>query len=121
MKVTNPKKVPKSWGYELWIYNDVEYCGKLLIFPHKGSYFSMHYHIQKKESWYVQQGSFELRYIDTSTGDTCSLILETGHTITIEQGQPHQLISLQDNSIIFEVSTKHFDDDSFRITRNKYV
>ena len=30
--VKPPKRVEKLWGYELWIHNDEEYCGKLLVF-----------------------------------------------------------------------------------------
>jgi len=30
--ITTPKRVEKKWGYELWIHNDYEYCGKLLVF-----------------------------------------------------------------------------------------
>lgn len=115
-----PKVVQKTWGYEKWIYNDEEYCGKLLVFPNKLSHFSMHYHLLKKESWYVQSGSFRLIYIDTVNGKKEVLVLEVGESITIERGQPHQLIALEDNSIMFEVSTQHFDDDSCRITRDVY-
>ena len=49
--ITSPKRVEKKWGYELWIHNDSEYCGKLLVFTKERNRFSMHYHIQKKESW----------------------------------------------------------------------
>ena len=115
-----PKIVQKSWGYEKWIYNDTEYCGKLLVFPNKMSHFSMHYHLIKKESWYVQSGSFELTYIDTVNGEVEFLELSVGDSITIERGQPHQLMALEDNSIVFEVSTEHFDEDSYRITRDIY-
>ncbi len=30
--VKPPKRVEKLWGYELWIHNDEEYCGKRLVF-----------------------------------------------------------------------------------------
>ena len=43
---TKPKTVLKNWGYELWIHNDVDYCGKLLVFTSEGNKFSMHYHIK---------------------------------------------------------------------------
>ena len=36
--VKPPKRVEKLWGYELWIHNDEEYCGKLLVFE-KGRRF----------------------------------------------------------------------------------
>jgi quercetin dioxygenase-like cupin family protein len=83
-------------------------------------FFSMHYHLLKKETWFVQEGSFELRYINVDEGSTNSIKLTEGDSIVIERGQPHQLIALEDSSIILEVSTEHFDSDSYRITREKY-
>ena len=44
--------------------------------------------------------------------------VEPGDSVLIERGQPHQLTSLKPNSIVFEVSTQHFDEDSYRIYRN---
>ena len=120
MKIQEPKVVPKTWGYELWIHNDKKYCGKLLVFPKIDSFFSMHYHLLKKETWYVQEGSFELRYIQLEDGTSKSMKLNKGDTVVVERGQPHQLIALENNSIILEVSTEHLDNDSYRITRGKY-
>ena len=37
------KHVPKGWGYEKWIVNTPEYCGKLLFF-NEGKRCSWHYH-----------------------------------------------------------------------------
>jgi mannose-6-phosphate isomerase-like protein (cupin superfamily) len=115
--IIKPKIVKKVWGEEIWIHNDEEYCGKLLRFHNKGSKFSMHYHIVKKESWYVGRGSFEYKFIDTNTAVEDSIIVNEGTCITIERGMPHQLIALEDNSEIFEVSTQHFDEDSYRIRK----
>lgn len=118
MEIQKPKRVEKTWGYELWIHNDEEYCGKLLVFPKQFSRFSLHYHILKKETWYIQSGSFELHWIDTENGRLVIDVLNEGDTVLINRGQPHQLVSLQDNSVVFEVSTEHFDEDSYRIYRN---
>ena len=113
-----PKKVEKIWGHELWIHNDEDYCGKLLVFPKKGSHFSMHYHLKKKETWYVQSGSFQFNWINVEDGQHDSRIIKVGDSVLINRGLPHQLISLEDNSVVFEVSTEHFDEDSYRIYRN---
>ena len=59
VEIKSPKKVEKAWGYELWIHNDSDYCGKLLVFTKQGNKFSMHYHLKKKETWYVQSGGFD--------------------------------------------------------------
>jgi len=113
--IVQPKIVEKGWGEEVWIHNDEEYCGKLLRFFKAGNKFSLHYHIIKKESWYVGKGSFEYIMLDTENGVETSTIIKEGTCITIERGMPHQLIALEDMSEIFEVSTQHFDEDSYRI------
>lgn len=118
MKV-KPIRVEKAWGYELWIHNDSQYCGKLLVFENEGNRFSMHYHMIKNETWYVQKGAFEFHWIDTETATLQKDILNVGDAVYIEKGKPHQLIALESESIVFEVSTEHFDSDSYRIYKNK--
>ena len=105
--------VPKGWGKEVIFVNNDEYCGKLLCFE-KDKKFSMHYHIKKKETWYVSKGSFILIWVETDTGTTHTEYLKVGDVITNERGEPHQLIALEDSEV-FEVSTKHYDEDSFRM------
>jgi hypothetical protein len=39
VEIKQPPKVEKAWGYELWIHNDNEYCGKLLVFNNTGDKF----------------------------------------------------------------------------------
>jgi quercetin dioxygenase-like cupin family protein len=105
--------VPKGWGKEIIFVNNDEYCGKLLCFE-KDKKFSMHYHIKKKETWYVSKGSFILIWVETDSGTTHTEYLKVGDVITNERGEPHQLIALEDSEV-FEVSTKHYDEDSFRM------
>ena len=105
--------VPKGWGKEVIFVNNDEYCGKLLCFE-KDKKFSMHYHIKKKETWYVSKGRFILIWVETNTGTTYTEYLNVGDVITNERGEPHQLIALEDAEV-FEVSTKHYDEDSFRM------
>lgn len=105
--------VPKGWGHEIIFENNEKYCGKLLVFK-KGLQFSMHYHLIKDETWYVQEGEFLYRWIDTSVGELHERKLIEGDSVRQRVGQPHQLESLTGGTI-FEVSTQHFDDDSYRI------
>ena len=106
-------KIPKGWGDEVIICNHELYCGKLLRFL-KGAKFSMHYHMIKDETWYVDQGEFIYRWIDTETAEVIEQKLNVGDTVRQLPGQPHQLEALTDG-IIFEVSTQHFDSDSYRV------
>ncbi len=105
--------VPKVWGHEVIFVNNDEYCGKLLCF-NKGKKCSMHYHLKKKETWYVSKGRFIIVWVDTENGITYTEELKVGDVITNERGEPHQLIALEDAEV-FEVSTKHYDEDSFRM------
>jgi mannose-6-phosphate isomerase-like protein (cupin superfamily) len=119
VKIQHPKRVNKKWGYELWIHNDTDYCGKLLVFTKSGNKFSMHYHMIKDETWYVQSGAFQFDWIDTENGERCYTQIQEGDVIEIKKGLPHQLTALTEEATIFEVSTQHFDEDSYRIYRNQ--
>ena len=112
-KVCEVCKVPKGWGEEIIIENNEMYCGKLLIFK-EGCKFSMHYHLIKDETWYVDKGTFTYRWIDTETAEVNEQQLNPGDVVRQRVGQPHQIIALTDGTI-FEVSTQHFDEDSYRV------
>jgi mannose-6-phosphate isomerase-like protein (cupin superfamily) len=107
------EKIVKNWGYEYIIINNDKYCGKILHFL-KNKKFSMHFHILKTETWFVNSGKFRFRWINTSNADIQEEILEIGDIITNEIGEPHQIECLEEGDI-FEISTKHFDSDSYRV------
>ena len=115
-KKTTPEFVAKGWGREIVFANNPEYCGKILSF-HKGKKFSMHYHVQKKETWYVAQGRFLFHWLDGATGQRHSEYLCVGDVVTNERGEAHQVEALEEPSDLFEVSTQHFDCDSYRIAK----
>ena len=106
------KFVPKGWGFEKWIVNNEEYCGKLLYFV-KGKRCSWHYHILKDETFYIQSGKVLLKYSETDTSEF-EQILGPGDNFHIHRGLRHQIIALEDTEL-FEFSTQHFDSDSNRI------
>jgi len=107
------KKVEKGWGYELWIHNDEKYCGKLLFFS-KGKKCSLHYHKLKHETFYVQTGSLKCTFID---GDkTENVVLSPGDVKEIHPGLVHQMEAIED-TVMFEFSTQHFDEDSYRLQK----
>ena len=87
------KHVPKGWGYEKWIVNTEEYCGKLL-FLNEGKRCSWHYHKLKDETFYLQPGD----------------------KFHIYRGLRHQMIAIEDSEL-FEFSTEHFDEDSIRVKK----
>jgi len=114
MSFSEIKFVPKGWGHEKWIVNTDEYCGKLLFF-NKGKRCSWHYHKLKDETFYLQSGSLLLFYGDTdSLKDAKTIVLEPGDKFHIHRGLRHQMVA-QADSELFEFSTQHFDEDSYRV------
>jgi len=110
------KFVPKGWGFEKWIANNKDYCGKLLYIV-KGRKCSWHYHVLKDETFYVQSGKIKLLYSDEDDLiNALEVILCPGDKFHIYRGLRHQMIALQDTEL-FEFSTQHFDEDSIRIIR----
>ena len=108
--------VEKGWGWERWICNGPEYCGKLLFFE-KGKRCSWHVHRLKDEVFYLQSGLMTVIYSEKDDIDSASKItLEPGMNFHVYRGLRHQMIA-HENSELFEFSTQHFDSDSYRITK----
>jgi mannose-6-phosphate isomerase-like protein (cupin superfamily) len=118
-------RVDKSWGYEdIFVSND-KYCAKYLVFDKMGNKTSMHFHKEKEETWTVVRGSFVVKYIETDIANEREKILrevriDSGfeqETFTIKPLMPHQLIALEHNSIMLEVSTPDSVEDNYRLYR----
>lgn len=114
--------VSKKWGYELWIENNSQYCGKHLhVMPNKQC--SVHYHKNKKETFYVIDGELIIEYsscLDRSNWENMINIniklLSKGESFTIEPFTAHRFYSGSKSSCDFiEISTHHNDNDSFRL------
>tara|TARA_B110000503_G_scaffold12801_1_gene17442 strand:- start:34302 stop:34679 length:378 start_codon:yes stop_codon:yes gene_type:complete len=107
--------VKKGWGYELiWATND-KYCGKIMVFEKAGNKFSMHFHKEKDETWFVNNGKFKLRYIETHNATVREAVLKEGDVWRNLPLVPHQLEALEDGSSITEVSTPDSVEDNFRL------
>jgi mannose-6-phosphate isomerase-like protein (cupin superfamily) len=136
------KFVSKRWGYELWIENNKDYCGKhLRVMP--DHWCSFHYHINKKETFYVIDGELLLAHspysedLAKNIGEkhdpwhdwkishkrrSCfyhrfkTRVLTKGDSFTI---RPHTIHTFTSNTSspcdFIEVSTFHEDSDSIRI------
>jgi quercetin dioxygenase-like cupin family protein len=114
MSFSEIKFVPKGWGFEKWIVNNEEYCGKLLYLV-KGKRCSWHYHKLKDETFYIQSGKIKLLYGDEDDPkNAIEIILSPGDKFHIYRGLRHQMTALKDTEL-FEFSTQHFDEDSHRL------
>jgi mannose-6-phosphate isomerase-like protein (cupin superfamily) len=115
----NPKRVDKEWGYEVWLANnkDEDYCGKIL-FIEEGKSTSMHYHVDKHETFYVIDGTLRvdmLRHKDKPDHHPFTMTCKEGESMEMKREQPHKLIAAGGNVTIIEISKFHRDEDSHRI------
>lgn len=108
------RRIDKSWGYEQWIHNNDEYCGKLLVFTVEGGHTSMHFHALKRETMHCAMGRFAIDFIDMETGAEYTVSLLSGDAVEIPRYQLHRIRSLELCSVLYEFGTPHRDDDSYR-------
>jgi quercetin dioxygenase-like cupin family protein len=114
-----PERHEKGWGYEDWIANNEKYCGKLLFFK-KGKRCSLHFHKEKDETFYLQSGKMEIVLADSKEeyekGNFEKITISPGECVHIWPGRVHQMIALEDSEL-FEFSTQHKEEDSYRIIK----
>lgn len=107
--------VEKGWGSEYIFASTDKYCGKLLKF-NAGAKFSMHFHAQKDESWYVLSGKFVVEHIDTAVAEVHGKYLNPGDVWHNPPLLPHRLICVEEGTII-EVSTPDSVEDNYRVQK----
>ena len=115
------KIVNKKWGYEIWLENSKDYCGKHLhVLPSKWS--SVHYHREKRETYYIISGELLVEYSTDlnenrwKSGFVGNKILKKGEAFTIERMVAHRFTSnLVTPCDFVEISTYHDDNDCYRI------
>jgi quercetin dioxygenase-like cupin family protein len=96
------KEILKDWGKELWIAEEAEYGGKILIIRENKS-TSQHYHKDKKETIYCFKGLVDIVLTDKM------VTLREGEDITLYPRTIHRIIGKKD-SVLFEVSTPQLAD-----------
>lgn len=115
------KRVEKAWGHEIWLANNKEedYCGKIL-FIKQGHHTSMHYHLEKHETFYVLEGTLRvdmLRDRKKSTAHPFTMTVKRGESMEMERGQAHSLMANSEDVTLIEISKFHKDEDSHRLYR----
>jgi len=102
MEVKTHKIIEKPWGREIWITKEEKYAAKILEIK-RGERSSLHYHKKKKETMYILKGKLKILV------DGKEFLLTEGESITLNPGEVHRLIALEDISTI-EASTPEFED-----------
>ena len=107
------KFVKKVWGSEIWITNSELYCGKILNLK-KGYFCSFHSHKIKEETFYILEGKVLMKI------NKQERVMSEGDVVHILPGVYHRFTGWEDSRII-EISTQHFEDDSYRLDKSGKV
>lgn len=123
-----PKRVDKTWGYELHYRNDDNYCMKLLHFNGPSLDWndptelnledtawstSMHLHVLKHETLLVTRGILTLQLIVNKKIQVHKLT--EGMAWVVCPGHIHRLSAIDGPVDLVEASTKDYEDDSVRV------
>lgn len=101
--------VEKVWGREEIIVNTSLYAGKILHLD-KGARCSIHWHEQKRETFYCMSGKVQIEIEDEGPR-----IILPGDKVDVPRYTKHRFTGIEDSKLI-EFSTHDDPNDSFRIT-----
>ena len=99
-----------KWGRELRLVNGI-YCGKLLELSVSDTPGSLHYHVQKIESFVVLSGVVCIRTPDHAVQEA---LYYAGSVLTLRPTERHQFFAVGHPALLLEVSTPHADSDTYR-------
>jgi mannose-6-phosphate isomerase-like protein (cupin superfamily) len=106
-KVENDfESVSKNWGHEELIYNGA-YCFKKLVYE-KAIASSLHYHLNKHETFVVQDGEFELELVGSTR------MLQAMDYVVLPPMTPHRIRCFVQGTIL-EVSSHDDSSDCVRL------
>jgi hypothetical protein len=94
--------IPKPWGWEILWALTPEYTGKFIHIL-AGKRLSLQYHSEKLETQCLLFGRVTL-VSSTADGSLAETDMQIGRGYTIERGQTHRLIALEESELV-EVST----------------
>lgn len=120
-----PFKINKGWGFELILHSEADFVSafkesdklqtvKALYF-NKGKKCSLHYHQSKFEVFHLLFGSLAVDLIWNAK--EYSVLMKPGDSLLVERNLIHQMTGIDDMSILLEISTQDFSNDSYRIKK----
>ncbi len=86
-----------------------------LLYIAKDKVLSTHFHIEKREVFFMAHGSLKVTL--TRDGISKEIVLTPGDCILIPPGLVHSMMGLEDQNILLEVSTLDKASDSYRVKK----
>jgi quercetin dioxygenase-like cupin family protein len=107
--------IEKGWGREVILESNDKYCMKVLQFDKAGGTSSMHFHVEKDETWTILSGKIKVELMDLEDASVEELIIEERGVIRIKPMTPHKVTALEDGTSIMECSSFDSPSDNYRV------
>jgi hypothetical protein len=99
-----------NFGYEAIWASTPDYCAKFVVF-NKPEKTPIYYHRHTSKSWFINDGNFRIRWIDTTDGKLYQQDSGAGISFDVPCGMPVSLESLSSQGSITEVSNNSDSTD----------
>lgn len=107
--------IKTEFGYEITWTDTDQYCGKILVFERAGNKTHMHMHRNSTKSWFINSGTFRIRWIDTKDGKLYEHDVKEGSVFHVPPAMPCSLESNITQGSVTEVSNKNYRVDDYFI------
>ena len=103
-----------DWGYEITWAQTEDYTGKVIVFE-KPAKSDIVFHSNTNKSYFVNQGKFSIKWIDTKDGKVYENNLGEGGTTTIKKLVPHSIECVSATGSLSEVNNGELKDDTHTV------
>jgi len=104
------KPIKTNYGYEvLWAQTN-NYEARFLVFEKAHAKTDIYLDKNTDKSWFVNTGKFKIRWIETEDGKILEQEFPEGTVFHVDAMKPTQVISLQNDSSLTEVSNVRSND-----------
>ena len=105
-----------EYGYDItWIETEF-YTSKIKVFEKANSKTPIGFHKNTTKSWFINAGTFNIRWIDTKTGELFERELSEGIVFHVPALMPCGLESLSENSSLSETSNINDPEDFYKLS-----
>lgn len=104
-----------AYGYDLVWASTESYSAKIRVFNKADTSTDLYFQTNRIKTWFVNNGSFRLRWIDTESAQILERDFTEGQTYTVPVNQPAQLIAVSDGSSVTECGMIDSVNDVHRV------
>ena len=107
-----------DWGYEIIWAKHNSHGSKIMVFDKKGGKTPFYFNKTIEKTWFVNNGIFNVKWVDTKDGKMYQQELKEGSVFFVETLKPCSIECKSSNGSITEANSGHVEND-IHITLNK--